>query len=327
MKLSQSSDGQSAHSGSKVAEFVRIWLSTGISLCRRILTNSATPLALLGLAASVAPLRADERPLRVATLNTILTEIASEVGGDKVEVIGLIQPGVDPHTFEPSPADMRAVVDADLVFASGLHLESYLDRLVANVGTRGRVVAVGDALPLVLSVSKGEEDPHWWHDIDNVIFATELVRDEYVRLRPAWADSFARNAQGYRARLIALKAWVSHEIDELPPGKRQLVTSHDAFGYFAHDYGFTIHAISGLSTDSEPDARHLAALIDLIRSERIPMVFAESSVNPRLVANLVRETGVRLGGTLYADGLGFGDAATYEGMYRHNVRMIVEGLR
>jgi zinc/manganese transport system substrate-binding protein len=271
-------------------------------------------------------------PLRVVTLTTVLTEIAREVGGDEVEVTGLVQPGVDPHTFNPSPADIRLVVDADLVLASGLNLESYLDRLVASAGPRGHVVAVGDAAPLVLSIPSaggvGEKDPHWWHSIDDMRFAVELVRADFSRLRPASSDLFGRNAAQYELRLEGLRTWVAREVATLPPARRQLVTSHDAFGYFGHDYGFVVHPINGLSSEGEADAKHLAALIDLIRREKIRAVFAESTVNPRLVENLLDETGARLGDTLYGDGLGpsGSGAETYESMYRHNVQAIVNGL-
>jgi len=287
---------------------------------------------LLGVAACAASGQGEPGPLRVVTLSTVLAEVAGEVGGDRVVVANLVQAGVDPHTFNPSPADIRALVDADVVLASGLKLEGYLDRLVASVGPRDRVVAVGDAVPVVLSTAPGaaagERDPHWWHSIADMLFAVDLVRMEFARARPADADLFARNALAYRLRLEALKAWVSAEIGALPPARRQLVTSHDAFGYFAHDYGFSIHAINGLSTEGEADAKHLAALVDLVRAENIRAIFAESSANPRLVANLLEETGVRLGGTLYADGLGppGSGAESYESMYRHNVKAIVAGL-
>jgi len=254
------------------------------------------------------------------------------VGGSHVSVVGLVQPGVDPHTFNPSPADIRAVADAEVVLASGLSLEAYLDRLVAGSGSSGRVVAVGDALPEAVAMAgvpgAGERDPHWWHSLDCMLIATDIVRAEFAKARPAAAADFSANAEAYQARLRGLKAWAAAEIGRLPPNRRHLVTSHDAFGYFARDYGFEVHAISGLSTDSEADARHLAGLIDLIRRERIPAVFAEDSANPRLVENLVRETGVRLGATLYADGLGppGSGAETYDSMYRHNVRAIVDAL-
>ncbi len=289
--------------------------------------------------AGVTVCAAAERPLRVVALHTVLAEIAREVGGPDVAVTDLVPVGIDPHTFDPAPGDLRMIVDADLVLTSGLHLEPYLDRLLRQRGSQARILTVGDALPLVLyragkgretpgrpGSGAGEPDPHWWQSIDNVLFATNLVRARLSELRPAWSEEFARNARAYEQRLRALKAWVAAQIARLPPGRRQLVTSHDAFGYFARDYGFTVHPISGFSTDSEPNARRLAGLIDLIRRERIPAVFAESSVNPQLVANLVSETGVRLGGTLYADGLGPDDAGTYEGMYRHNVSTIVDAL-
>jgi zinc/manganese transport system substrate-binding protein len=274
--------------------------------------------------------KGDAPPLRVVTLSTVLAEIAREVGGGEAAVVNLVQPGVDPHTFNPSPADIRTLIDADVVVASGLRLEGYLDRLVASVGPRGRVVAVGDALPAALWMRRagGEKDPHWWHSVDNMLFAADLVRAELTRARPESAGVFERNAVAYELRLSALKAWVAAEIATLPPDRRQLVTSHDAFGYFARDYGFSIHSINGLSTESEADAKHLAGLIDLIRREKIRAVFAENSANPRLVANLLEETGVRLGGTLYADGLGpaGSGADSYEAMYRHNVLAIVGAL-
>jgi ABC-type Zn uptake system ZnuABC Zn-binding protein ZnuA len=250
------------------------------------------------------------------------------VGGDAAVVTGLVRAGVDPHTFNPSPADIRAVVDADLVLASGLHLEAYLDRLVASSGPRGRVIAVGDALPLILTGPGGEQDPHWWHSIGDVIAAVDLVRREFDRERPRSSAEFDRNARAYRAALESLKAWVSLELVALPAPGRQLVTSHDAFGYFAHDYGFTVHPIIGTSTESEADARHVARLVDVIRERHIRAIFAEATANPRIVRNLLEETGAALGQPLFADGLGApgSGAETYDAMVRHNVAAIVEGL-
>jgi zinc/manganese transport system substrate-binding protein len=277
----------------------------------------------LGTAAAAQP-----PPLRVATLGTVLAEIAGRVGADEVRVSNLIPPGIDPHTFNPSPADMHTLVDADLVLASGLGLEGYLDRLAARLGPGGRVVAVGNSLPEILVGPRGERDPHWWHSIADMEHAVETVRAAFAAARPALAPGFAARAAAYAGQLRALKAWVDQEVATLPLERRQLVTSHDAFGYFARDYGFTVHAISGLTNEGEADARHVAALIDLIRKDHIRTIFAESSANPRLVANLVEETGARLGGTLYGDGLGApgSGAETYEGMVRHNVRAIVDGL-
>lgn len=298
---------------------------------------------LIAVACALSTLHAADAPLRVATLNTVLTEIAQQIGGDAVRVDGIIRPGIDPHAFEPSAADMRVLSEADLVLASGLQLESYPDRLLSHLVGKRAVVLVGDHLPIALSLSAehadptlsrsrsadGEIDPHWWHSLENVSVAADLVRSELTKLRPSLAPSFAERASAYRTRLLALKSWADAEFRSVPPAQRYLITSHDAFGYLAHDYGLEVHPISGLSTEGEPNAKRLAALIDLIRRKKIRAVFAESDVNPNVIANLVNETGVKLGGTLYADGLGpsGSDAATYEAMYRHNVRTIVEGLR
>jgi len=271
-------------------------------------------------------------PLRIATLSTVLTEVAREVGGPEVVVTGILAPGVDPHTFEPSPADLRAITQADLVLASGLGLENYLDRIAANSGAGARIVEAGRVLgPTVLTVGGGdraEPDPHWWHSIAAMITVTRWVTDELTGLRPGSAAGFRDRAGAYVARLAALETWTRLELAALPSARRQLITTHEAFGWFARDYGFGMHAISGLSTEDEPDARDFAALVEFIRRRHIPAIFPESDENSRLAAALARESGARLGTPLYADGLvPADDGASYDAMYRHNVRAIVAGLR
>jgi zinc/manganese transport system substrate-binding protein len=305
-----------------------------------------TRLLLASFILALATARAEPtRPLRVVSLHSVLTEIARTVGGPAVEVTGLVAPGVDPHTFDPTPRDLATALDADLVLATGLRLEGYLERLAAQPGARGPLLRVGEALPVILSVTAddhaghdharelhthaGEADPHWWHSIDNVLFATDLVRAEFTRLRPAAAADFAARAQAYQQRLFALKAWAAREVAQLAPARRHLVTTHDAFGYLARDWGFTVHAISGLSTENEPDPRHLADLVKLVRKLSLPAVFAEGSASPKLAQTLAAETGARIGGTLHADGLapaGSG-AETYEALMRHNLGTIIAALR
>jgi zinc/manganese transport system substrate-binding protein len=286
--------------------------------------------------ATAACLRAGEPRIRVASLHTVLTEIAQEVGGDQVEVDALVRPGDDPHTYQPSPEATARMTQADIVLAAGLNLEPYLDRLVRNAGVRGRVVAVGDSVPVILSVPggsgpfsrQGERDPHWWHSIEDVLFAADLVRREFSGERPEKAAAFASRARAYEERLSALRDWAGAEVSRLPPSSRQLVTSHDAFGYLARDYGFTIRSINGLSPDGAPNAQDFSRLIDFMRAEHIRAIFPETTTNPRVVQGLMEETGAKLGGALYADGLGpaGSDAATYAGMFRHNVTAIVSGL-
>ncbi len=299
----------------------------------------------LSFAAIIVAGHAAQPRLRIASLHPVLTEIAREIGGDLVSVASVLPPGVDPHVFEPSAVDLRAIIDADLTLAAGLQLESYLDRLPARVGAPGRILSAGDTLPAGLQLrhdghdhdhaahdghdhAHGPVDPHWWQSIDCVSFIAGRVGDELARLRPESSGDFARNTLAYRRRLAALKDWAAAEIARIPPARRHLVTSHEAFGYLARDHGFEVHSLSGLSTDSEPDARRLVVLIKLIRDGGVPAVFAENNANPRVIANIVSETGARAGGMLYADGPGpaGSGADTYETMYRHNIGVLVEAL-
>jgi zinc/manganese transport system substrate-binding protein len=292
-----------------------------------MIRRAAFALAALACVASEAA-----EPLRIVTLSSVLTEVAREVGGGDVVVTGLVPAGADPHTFSPSPRDIRSMVDADLVLASGLNIEAYVGRLIASDIPERRVVAVGDRLPSALEIlgpgGMTEKDPHWWNSVGNVARAAGIVAAEFSRLRPDSAAAFGANARAYAARLDTLGRWAAGEVGHVPPARRVLVTSHDAFGYFARDYGFAILPVNGLSTEGEADARRVASLVDEIRRARIPAVFVESSANPRLVENLVQETGVVLGGTLYADGLGppGSGAESYDAMFRHNVTTIVRAL-
>jgi zinc/manganese transport system substrate-binding protein len=262
----------------------------------------------------------------------VLTEIAARIGGSDATVTGLLQPGVDPHTFEPAPADLQKLVGADLVLASGLGVEAYLDRLAANSGTGASIVDVGDALAgdTLYTEEHGhrEPDPHWWNSIAATKRVVRKVAAEFSRLRPGSSGVFSSRADALNASLDALDAWARAQFAGIPPGQRELVTNHDAFAWFARDYGFTVHPISGLSPESEPGARALARLADLIRSRRIPAIFVESSESSGLAKALASETGAGFGGVLYADGLSpAGDGATYEGMFRHNVLAIAGALR
>lgn len=285
---------------------------------------------------------AGDAPLRVVTLHTVLTEIAREVGGPDVTVIPLVGPGVDPHSFEPAPADLRRLHEADVVLAAGLSLESYLPRLTAELPS-DRVIPVGDHLPNPLKNCRvegaahpahahdhdhrdDEIDPHWWHGLSQVMAATDLVSADFSRRRPDRAAAFTRGAQAYRARLRALQEWATVRVAEIPAPRRVLITSHGAFGYLAREHGFLVYPLLGLSTVEEADARQVAAIVRLIQQRQVKAVFAERSASPRLVDAVVRETGARLGGTLHADGLD-DQAPTYEDLMRRNIETIVSALR
>jgi ABC-type Zn uptake system ZnuABC Zn-binding protein ZnuA len=265
--------------------------------------------------------RADEGRLRVSSFSTILTEIAREVGGDKVEVFAHVKVGVDPHEFEPKPADLKVVGSADLILVSGRHLESYVGKLREAAGGKAALIEVGDRLP------DGSKDPHWWHSIGNIENATKIVRDEMGRLKPGARADFSANTDRYVTRLGALKKWVKAKVAELPRSQRKLVTNHDSFGYFAREFGFEVHAIAGISANDQPGAKEVAGIISTIRAQGVKAIFSEDAENPKVIGQITKETGAKLGGKLLSDGLGAKPDNTVEAMFRRNVTTIVEALK
>lgn len=269
------------------------------------------------------------KPVKVVSFSTILTEIASDIGGDKVDVVGLVKPNIDPHEYQPTPADLEQLSDAQLILASGKNLEHYLDKLSASAAATTQLVKAGDHFASLQLEEAGQmvQDPHWWHSVGNVEKATRVVRDALIQIDPPDKAVFTKNADAYLTKLAALDEWVREKVAELPRDKRKLVTSHDAFQYFARDYGFTIHSIEGVSTDQEPSAKQVNDLIDIIRQEGVKAIFLEDKLNPKVSSEITRDTGATIGGTLYADGLGDAPGNTYEGMIKHNVTTIVDALK
>lgn len=268
-------------------------------------------------------------PIHIVSFSTINTEIAKAVGGDAVEVAGLVKPGIDPHEYEPGAEDLKQVGRAQLILASGKHLENYAAKLQESAGPGTVFVQVGDAFPSLKMEEDGKsvEDPHWWNSIGNMKKATVVVRDALVKIDPADKDAFTKNAEAYIAKLDSLEKWTKSKIAELPRDQRKLVTSHDAFQYFAKDYGFTVHAIEGVNTQDEASSKKVSDLLKTIKDEHVKAVFFESIENPKVMTEITKETGTKIGGELYADGLGQGDASTYDGMFRHNVTVIVDSLK
>ena len=279
--------------------------------------------------------------LKITSFSTVLTEIVQQIGGNHVNVAGLIQPGQDPHEYQPTPDDLKQAADAKLILLSGKHLEHYLDKVQQATGGQAEPLSVGDALPNLKMKADPDEpqekatadrngmidDPHWWNSVSNVEKATVIVRDELIKLDPTNRIDYENDAKSYLAKLGELDKWAKRKVAELPRDKRKLVTSHDAFQYLAKDYGFRVYAIEGVSTETEPSDRHIAELIDEIKKQQVKAIFLESMLNPKVSSEITKETGAKIGGTLYADGLGDGDGSTYDGMVRHNITTIVDALK
>ena len=281
---------------------------------------------LLIISAGIAGANAE---LKVASLSTITTEIAQNVGGTAVRVAPLIRPGIDPHDFQPSPWDVREIEGADLVLLTGKGMEGYLTKLEDAVGNKIKFVDVGAEIPTLTLKEDGRivEDPHWWHSIANMKKATSVIRRHFAEADPANKALYAKNAAAYLAGLADLEKWVRTEIAKLPRDGRKLVTSHDALQYFAQDYGFKIYAVEGVSTDDQPSSKKVTDLINTIQEQEVKAVFFESIKNPKVITEITKETGAKIGGELFVDGLGDKEASTYSDMIRHNVQTIVENLK
>jgi ABC-type Zn uptake system ZnuABC Zn-binding protein ZnuA len=281
--------------------------------------------------ASLSSIQAADK-IRVSSFSTILTEIAEQVGGGRVTVTGHVKAGVDPHEYEPKPADLKIVGDAQLILLTAKHMEGYVGKLKEATGTHGTLLEVGNgftSLKMKSEKNPGQtvEDPHWWHSVTNEQKAVKIVRDELIKISPADKDLFTTNAAQSLAKLDALEKWVKMKVAELPRDKRKLVTSHDAFQYFAKENGFTIYAIEGVTTEDQPSSKKVAELVSTIKAQAVKAIFLEATENPKVLKEITKETGAKIGGTLYADGLGEGEASTYEGMYKHNVSTIVDALK
>ena len=275
---------------------------------------------------------AAEEKIRVSSFSTILTEIAEQVGGERVAVTAHVKPGVDPHEFEPKPGDLKTVGSAQLILLSAKHMEGYVGKLKESTGTKGALIEVGDGFASLKMKAEDDpnkvvEDPHWWHSIANMEKAVQVVREALSKVSPADAPAFKDNAAKYVAKLEELQKWAKIELAKLPRDQRKLVTSHDAFQYFARDNGFKIYAIEGISSADQPSSKKVGEIIKTIKEQGVKAIFPEKIENPKVLKEVLRESGAKLGGELYADGLGEGDAATYEGMYKHNVTAIVDALK
>lgn len=270
--------------------------------------------------------------ITVATLHPLLSEIVREVGGERVEVIDLIAKNADPHHFEPTPENLSRAGGADLFLASGRGLESFLPAITTLIGPRSRLVEIGASLPASGEICTDHDhgahgdahDPHWWHSIDAFRRATLIVANLFSEFDPSGREFYQANALAYRARLDGLDRWVRRQIATIPRDRRILASTHAAFGYFCHDYGFEAIPIQGVNREQMPDPAALAALIARLKDEQVPVIFPEQESNPKILDAITRDTGIRLGEPLIADG---STAESYEAMIRHNVSALVAALR
>lgn len=304
---------------------------------RRTWFRSLLQALLIVTATLPASAQDSSRTLKVVATFSILGDFARNVGGDRANVATLVGPSGDVHVYTPTAADAEAIRNAQLVIINGLGLEGWLARLVQSsggsattvvgaIGIVPRKIAAGELLGRRRGV--GSVDPHAWQSVTNAKIYVANIRDAMMAADPANAATYKDNAAAYLDRLDTLDRYIREEIASIPEDHRKVISTHDAFGYFAEAYGVTFIAPQGVSTDSEPSARDVAALVEQIRTEKIPAVFMENIADPRLMKQIASETGARIGGTLYSDSLTgeHGEAPNYIEMLKHNVRTIVGAL-
>ena len=268
--------------------------------------------------------KADDGKLQIVATTTHAADLTRQVAGNRAEVTQLLKPGADPHEYEPRPSDARALTDARIVIRSGGDVDEWLGDLVDQAGGDAETVTLIDA------VEREGDDPHWWQDARNAQFAVAAIRDALAEADPENATAYRRNARAYQERLMQLDAQVAGCIDALPAERRKLVTSHDSLGYYARRYRLEVigAAIPSLSTQAQPSAASTERLVRQIRRERVPAVFPESAIDPKLERAIAREADARVAPALWADALGpDGSAAdTYAGALAANTRTIVDAL-
>lgn len=289
-------------------------------------------LMIASLAMCSSALAAEKIPV-VASFS-ILGDIVGVVGGERVAVSTLVGPDQDAHVFEPTPADVKAIARAQLVVINGLGFEGWMERLTGAAGYRGSLVVASAGVatrqrPGIGAHAAARPDPHAWQDPSNAMIYTRNIVAALSKLDPAGSSQYQANGERYLRALADLDRWAQAQFAVLSDRQRSVITSHDAFEYFAAHYGLRFLAAQGVSTESDASARNIAALIRQIRQQDIKAVFFENMSNPQLLRQLSRDAGVTPGGKLYADALSApgGPAPTYLRMMRYNIAQILASLR
>ncbi|MGF7158774.1 zinc/manganese transport system substrate-binding protein [Rhodoligotrophos appendicifer] len=305
----------------------------------------ATSLLLLGNVAASA------EPLKVVASFSIIADFAKNVGGDRVEIVTLVGPNGDAHVYDPKPSDAAALAAADVVLTNGLQFEGFLPRLIKASGAKAPMVELTKGAE-ILKVEEephahaeagehqhekaedhdheeghhhhGEFDPHAWQSVHNAEVYVKNIADAFCAADKAGCDTYTANAKIYTNALKALDTEIKAAVAEIPENKRTVITSHDAFGYFEHEYQIILLAPEGISTDTEASAADVAALIRQIREDKASAIFVENISNPKPIERIGQETNLKVGGELFSDALSeeSGPAATYIEMMRHNIKTI-----
>jgi zinc/manganese transport system substrate-binding protein len=311
---------------------------------RRLMLKTLRTVVLAGLV-SLSPLAdgaASAKKLNVVASFSIIADFARHVGGDRIDLRSLVGANGGPHVYEPRPADVRTIAAADIVLVNGLQFEGFLRRLIEASGTKAPVVELTKGVQPLKSIEQahhlgqsrnhhhhhGNYDPHAWQAVPNARIYVKNIADAFCSIDPPGCNTYGTNAKAYDGTLRVLDDEIRATIATIPAHKRVVITAHEAFGYFAHEYGLTFLALEGLSTDAEASASDVASLIRQIKRDKVAAIFVENITDRRLVQRIAAETESKLGGELYSDALSRpdGPAATYVAMMKHNASTIRKAI-
>jgi manganese/zinc/iron transport system substrate-binding protein len=284
-------------------------------------------------------LTAADKKLRLTATTSMVADLVKAVGGDRVQVQALMGPGVDPHLYKATASDVAKLQHADVIFYSGLMLEGKMQELFTQMTrAKKRVYAVTADLPekqlLTPAQFQGHHDPHVWFDVPLWTQCAATVAKALSEVDAAGKAVYEKNAEALRKKNATLHDWALKKSNELPKDRRILVTSHDAYNYFGRAYGFQVVGLQGVSTVTEAGSADVAKLVDFIKEKKVKAIFVESSVPHATIERISKDAGVKIGGELFSDAMGAVgqmengyDLGTYEGMIKHNLTTIVDGLK
>jgi len=284
----------------------------------------------VGLTSALATPALAADKLKVTASFSILGDMVKRVGGDLVDVSTIVGPDADTHTYEPKPADVTGLVKSQVLIVNGLGFEGWMERLVQSSKFKGKVITASKGVVSRKMEDHGKEitDPHTWQNLSNGVIYVNNIAAGLCAADAKDCDTFKQNAASYTAELTALDADVKTQIGAVPQDKRLVITTHDAFGYFGAAYGVKFEAPEGFSTESEAAAGDVAKLITQIKSEHATALFFENMSDPRIIEQIARETGVKAGGTLFADALSTEEGgSSYLEMFKHNIALLVPAMR
>jgi len=267
---------------------------------------------------------------RVLATASMIGDMAEVLSGGELEVKTIVPIGGDPHLYEPTPSDAALVNSADLILKNGLTFEGWLNELIENSGTKAEEVLVTEGIePIKSTVYQNATDPHAWMDVTLGIKYAENIATALSKLDPENQKIYKFNLEVYKSQLKELDEYILNKIKEIPEQQRVLITSHDAFQYYGRRYGLTLESVLGTSTDATAQTSDVIQLTKVIREQKVPAVFVESTINPKMLKQIADDTGVKIGGKLFADSIGDKDseAPTYIDMLKHNTDVIVEALK